>query len=73
MRYGLDLERYERIGKEIVIMHPGPINRGVEVTSRSGGPCQQHHLGPGGERCGHPDGGALPARGTYPTSGCLKV
>lgn len=34
MRYGLDLERYKRLGKEIVIMHPGPINRGVEVTSQ---------------------------------------
>lgn len=34
MRYGLDIERYDRIGKEIVIMHPGPINRGVEVTSQ---------------------------------------
>jgi aspartate carbamoyltransferase catalytic subunit len=34
MRYGLDLERYKRIGKEVVIMHPGPINRGVEVTSQ---------------------------------------
>ncbi|MBL7952875.1 MAG: aspartate carbamoyltransferase catalytic subunit [Flavobacteriales bacterium] len=34
MRYGLDLDRYHRLGKEIVIMHPGPINRGVEVTSQ---------------------------------------
>lgn len=34
MLYGLDLERYRRIGKEVVIMHPGPINRGVEVTSQ---------------------------------------
>lgn len=34
MLYGLDLERYKRIGKDIVIMHPGPINRGVEVTSQ---------------------------------------
>ncbi len=34
MRYGLDLERYRRIGKEVVIMHPGPINRGVEVSSQ---------------------------------------
>ncbi len=34
MRFGLDLERYKRLGKEIVIMHPGPINRGVEVTSQ---------------------------------------
>lgn len=34
MLYGLDLERYQRIGKEVVIMHPGPINRGVEVTTQ---------------------------------------
>ena len=34
MRYGLDLDRYTRIGKDVVIMHPGPINRGVEVTSQ---------------------------------------
>ncbi len=34
MLYGLDLERYRRIGKDVVIMHPGPINRGVEVTSQ---------------------------------------
>ena len=34
MRYGLDPERYQRIGREIVIMHPGPINRGVEITSQ---------------------------------------
>jgi aspartate carbamoyltransferase catalytic subunit len=34
MCYGLDIERYKRIGREIVIMHPGPINRGVEVTSQ---------------------------------------
>ena len=34
MLYGLDLERYNRIGKNIVVMHPGPINRGVEVTSQ---------------------------------------
>ena len=33
MRFGLDRKRYEAIGKELVIMHPGPINRGVEVTS----------------------------------------
>ncbi len=34
MLYGLDLERYRRIGRDVVIMHPGPINRGVEVTSQ---------------------------------------
>lgn len=34
MLYGLDLPRYRAIGKDVVIMHPGPINRGVEVTSQ---------------------------------------
>ena len=33
MLYGLDLPRYRQLGRDIVIMHPGPINRGVEVTS----------------------------------------
>lgn len=33
MLYGLDLRRYRAIGRDVVIMHPGPINRGVEVTS----------------------------------------
>lgn len=33
IRYGVDLARYRKLGKEVIIMHPGPINRGVEVTS----------------------------------------
>lgn len=33
MLYGLDLERLEKLDKEIIIMHPGPINRGIEITS----------------------------------------
>jgi aspartate carbamoyltransferase catalytic subunit len=33
MLFGLDRGRYEAIGRDIVIMHPGPINRGVEITS----------------------------------------
>lgn len=31
--YGLNKELLESLNKEIVIMHPGPINRGVEITS----------------------------------------
>jgi aspartate carbamoyltransferase catalytic subunit len=31
--YGINSERLARLDKEIVIMHPGPINRGVEITS----------------------------------------
>lgn len=31
--FGLNMERLNKLNKEIVIMHPGPINRGVEITS----------------------------------------
>ena len=31
--YGLDKEKFEKIKKDILILHPGPINRGVEITS----------------------------------------
>lgn len=31
--YGLDGERIKKAKKEIIIMHPGPINRGIEITS----------------------------------------
>ncbi len=33
MLFGLDRQRYAALGKEVVIMHPGPINRGVEISS----------------------------------------
>lgn len=32
-QFGLNKRMLERLDKEIVIMHPGPINRGVELTS----------------------------------------
>ena len=31
--YGLDRVKFEKIKKDILILHPGPINRGVEITS----------------------------------------
>jgi aspartate carbamoyltransferase catalytic subunit len=33
MLYGLNKEILQNLNKEIVVMHPGPINRGVEITS----------------------------------------
>lgn len=33
MLYGLDLQLLESLDKPITVMHPGPINRGVEITS----------------------------------------
>lgn len=32
-QFGIDKALLESLSKEIVIMHPGPINRGVEITS----------------------------------------
>ncbi len=33
MLYGLDRELLDSLSKKIIVMHPGPINRGVEITS----------------------------------------
>ena len=33
MQFGLNKEILNSLSKEIVVMHPGPINRGVEITS----------------------------------------
>jgi aspartate carbamoyltransferase catalytic subunit len=31
--YGLTLDKLKALKKELIILHPGPINRGVEITS----------------------------------------
>ncbi len=33
MMYGLNKERLDSLSKQITVMHPGPMNRGVEITS----------------------------------------
>jgi aspartate carbamoyltransferase catalytic subunit len=33
LAYGITMERLNKLNKELVIMHPGPINRGVEMDS----------------------------------------
>jgi aspartate carbamoyltransferase catalytic subunit len=33
MAYGITKQRLEKLSKDILIMHPGPINRGVEIDS----------------------------------------
>jgi aspartate carbamoyltransferase catalytic subunit len=33
LAYGITQTRLDRLGREIVIMHPGPINRGVEIDT----------------------------------------
>jgi aspartate carbamoyltransferase catalytic subunit len=32
-RYGLDLEKLSKLPRDIIVMHPGPINRGIELAS----------------------------------------
>jgi len=32
-QFGVSKELLDSLDKEIIIMHPGPINRGVEITS----------------------------------------
>ena len=31
--FGLNTDRIKKLKKEIIILHPGPINRGVEISS----------------------------------------
>jgi aspartate carbamoyltransferase catalytic subunit len=33
MQFGLTKEILDSLSKEIIVMHPGPINRGVEISS----------------------------------------
>ncbi|MDD5674669.1 MAG: aspartate carbamoyltransferase, partial [Chitinivibrionales bacterium] len=32
-RYGLDLDKLKKLPGDVLIMHPGPINRGIELAS----------------------------------------
>jgi aspartate carbamoyltransferase catalytic subunit len=32
-RYGLDRTRVERLPEHAIVMHPGPMNRGMEITA----------------------------------------
>lgn len=33
MLYGVNSERIEKAKKDVLVMHPGPMNRGVEISS----------------------------------------
>lgn len=38
--YGLNSERVQRTGTDLLVMHPGPINRGVEISHEVADSCQ---------------------------------
>ena len=33
-KFGITEERLKKTGRDITIMHPGPINRGIEISSK---------------------------------------
>ena len=43
-RYGLDPQRLARAAKDCMVMHPGPINRGIEIASEVADGAQSHIL-----------------------------
>lgn len=45
MQYGLTMDILNQLDKEIIVMHPGPINRGVEITSEVADSSQSIILG----------------------------
>ena len=59
-RFGLTAERAARLTEGAVVMHPGPVNRGVELDCRRHGPARHGRHPPGRERRGRADGGAVP-------------
>ena len=61
--YGLTVERARALRPETIIMHPGPINRGVEIDSRVADLPVGGHRSPSHQRCADSHGRALPERG----------
>ncbi len=69
--YGLNQSRVDRAAKHVLVMHPGPMNRGVEISSEvadgmSGDPR------PGNERRGGADGGDVPLVGRRKDGGLKR-
>ena len=56
--FGLDHEKLARAKPDALIMHPGPMNRGVEIASDHRRPLPQRHPRPGGDGRGGAHGGA---------------
>ena len=65
--WGLNAKKAaEWLRPSCVILHPGPINRGVELSPEVADGPQQRHPGPGAERGGGADGDPVPARRRQP-------
>ena len=56
--YGLTATRLRRAAPDAVVLHPGPMNRGVEIADDVADGPQSLHPAPGGQRRGRAHGGA---------------
>ena len=60
-RYGLDAGRMALLPEHAIVMHPGPMNRGVEIAAEVADSRPVHDRGAGGQRRQRPDGRPVPA------------
>ena len=79
-RYGLTEARAARLAPKALVMHPGPMNRGVEIAPEVADAPERRDHRAGRQRGGGADGGAVPVAGVgHPARRaagglrCLKV
>ena len=60
-RYGLDSRRAGMLPDHAIVMHPGPMNRGMEITAEVADGAAFGDRGTGDQRRQRPDGRAVPA------------
>ena len=60
VEYGLSRERLARAKPHLLVLHPGPMNRGVEVAAEVADGSHSLISGPGDQRRGGAHGGAVP-------------
>ena len=59
--FGMDSERLRRAKPDMLLLAPGPINRGVELTPEVADGPHTRHPAAGDQRPGGAHGGAVPA------------
>ncbi|GAA2911722.1 hypothetical protein GCM10020221_04300 [Streptomyces thioluteus] len=69
-RYGLDGDRMARMPEGAIVMHPGPMNRGMEITAEVADSDRCHRRGAGRQRRLHPHGRPLPAARRFRVRRC---
>ena len=62
-RYGLDGDRMARMPEHAIVMHPGPMNRGMEITAEVADSDRCTVVEQVANGVSHPDGRPVPAAG----------